>query len=486
MSWRVLLIWALFLVRGSFYCVLMPLWEGWDEYAHFAWLQHWLDKGTIPDFHDPVSREIDESMRLTPLANELKWIGPPYLIHPDWWALPAAERAARRQSLATLPTAFAHQPALHTFEFYEAQQPPLYYWLLSEPLRFTGAWPLASRVLLIRLLSLLLASLTIPLTWLAARRIFGSGPALLCAALLATAPGFAIDVSRIANDSLAIALVSALVLLLTGSRPGWLWPGLILGACLLSKAYLLTFLPALVILLWRRKPDLIRILALALLVGGWWYVRNLFVGHTFSGWLLRPDRAAMLRSIVQINWFSAAHVAAKSFLWFGAWSFLTLKSWMYGVLELIALIALLSAARTRNTALKTPAVLLAFFVAGIAYGVLATFVTQNVPNMPGWYLWSLGGGIAMIVVAGLRRYSLLFIAALAAVDLYGVIALLTPYYAGLAERNHAAAGQFPAALARLGIPPALPVAWVLATLGIVVVAAMTDYEGETKDAHRPG
>ena len=194
----------------------------------------------------------------------------------------------------------------------------------------------------------------------------------------------------------------------------------------------------------------------------------------------------MLRSIVQINWFSAAHVAAKSFLWFGAWSFLTLKSWMYGVLELIALIALLSAARTRNTALKTPAVLLAFFVAGIAYGVLATFVTQNVPNMPGWYLWSLGGGIAMIVVAGLRRYSLLFIAALAAVDLYGVIALLTPYYAGLAERNHAAAGQFPVALARLGIPPALPVAWGLATLGIVVVAAMTDYEGETKDAHRPG
>src|SRR3954470_10632739 len=95
MPWRVWILWLLFLARGSFCCTMLPLWEGWDEYAHFAWLQHWLDKGTIPDFHDPISREIDESMRLTPLANELKWIGAPYLIHPQWWALNPEERAGR-------------------------------------------------------------------------------------------------------------------------------------------------------------------------------------------------------------------------------------------------------------------------------------------------------------------------------------------------------------------------------------------------------
>src|SRR5882762_4564451 len=117
MPLRVWILWALFLARGSFYCVTMPLWEGWDEYAHFAWLDHWLDKGTLPGFHDPVSREIDESMRVAPLAYELRWIGPPYFTHEQWWALPETERAERIRQLKSPPTAFAHQPAQHTFDF---------------------------------------------------------------------------------------------------------------------------------------------------------------------------------------------------------------------------------------------------------------------------------------------------------------------------------------------------------------------------------
>jgi len=190
MRWRVFLIWAFFLIRGAFYCSMLPLWEGWDEYAHFAWLQHWLDHGTLPDFHDPVSKEIDESMRLAPLAHELQWIGPPYLTHPQWWALPESERAARRQKLAALPTSFAHQPTEHRFDFYEAQQPPLYYWILSVPLRLVPGWPIEERVRLFRLLSMAIASLAIPLCWLAGRRILGEAPALFCTALLAAAPGY--------------------------------------------------------------------------------------------------------------------------------------------------------------------------------------------------------------------------------------------------------------------------------------------------------
>src|SRR5207245_641326 len=99
MSWRVWVLWLLFVVRGAFYCAMLPLWEGWDEYAHFAYMQHWIDHGTLLKHTDPVSREIDESMRLTPLAYELRWIGPPYLTHSEWWALPEAERAARLRNL---------------------------------------------------------------------------------------------------------------------------------------------------------------------------------------------------------------------------------------------------------------------------------------------------------------------------------------------------------------------------------------------------
>ena len=162
---------------------MLPMWEGWDEYAHFAWIQHWSDRGTLPHTTDSVSREIDESMRLAPLPWELNWIGPPYLTHADWWALPVTERDERARKLAELSPALAHQPAVpingRPFVFYEAQQPPLFYWLASLVARPAGNWPIHDRMLLVRLFSVLLASMAIPFTFLAARRELGSG-AIVC------------------------------------------------------------------------------------------------------------------------------------------------------------------------------------------------------------------------------------------------------------------------------------------------------------------
>jgi 4-amino-4-deoxy-L-arabinose transferase-like glycosyltransferase len=480
---KALLLWALFLVRGGFYCAMMPLWEGWDEYAHFAWLQHWVDRGTLPDFRDSMSREIDESMKLTPLAHELAWIGPPYLTHPQWWALPEAERAERVGKLAALPPAWAHQAATHNFDFYEAQQPPLYYWIAALPLRWIGAWPLWWRVFLLRLLSMVIASTAIPLTWMAARRIVGERLAVLCAALLAVAPGFVIDVSRVANDCLAIALVALLFWLLP--RRGWTAVGFSLGAALLTKAYMLALVPALIIVWWRRKRDLAFALAVAVGIAGWWYVRNVMQGRSLSGWLLHPAPAAMLPAIFHINWLSAAHVIAKSFTWFGGWSFLVMKSWIYGALEITGLVALALALKSRNTALMTPLVMTGTYLAAMAYGVAVYFVAQNVPSLPGWYLWPMGSMIAVILVAGLGRFSLGVVAALAAVDFYGAGALQVPYYAGLVERNHAAGGQFFHGLSRLGLPVWIAFLWVMATLGIVAIAGMTDYGVEEPRGHQP-
>jgi 4-amino-4-deoxy-L-arabinose transferase-like glycosyltransferase len=484
MPWRVWILWLLFLVRGSFYCAMLPLWEGWDEYAHFAWLQHWVDKGALPGFHDPVSREIDESMRLTPLAYELRWIGPPYLTHDKWWALPEAERAERIRQLKSLPPAFSHQRAQHTFDFYEAQQPPLYYWIASVPLRWVAGWPLPQRVLLIRLLSMALASAAIPLAWMASRYLLGEALAVLCAALLAVAPGFVIDVSRVANDSLAIVLVGILFwLLVRGRACGWS-VGFTLGAALLSKAYLLALLPGIAILWWRNKRQLAVALIVAFVVAGWWYVRNLAIGNALSGWSLRAETATILSGAFQINWLSAAHVIAKSFIWFGAWSFLTLKSWMYAAVEAGTLVAIAFTARNRTAKLRVPVVLAGAYVLAMGYGVAVYWATQHVPNLPGWYLWPVACMFTVILVAGLERYSLVMIAGLAALDVYGAAALLVPYYAGLVMRNHASAGQFIPALARLETPLWLAAAWLAATIGILVVAAMTNYGGEKQSGYR--
>ena len=46
--WSLLVIWLCFLVRGVFYAAALPLWEGYDEYSHFAYVQHVAVHGSIP------------------------------------------------------------------------------------------------------------------------------------------------------------------------------------------------------------------------------------------------------------------------------------------------------------------------------------------------------------------------------------------------------------------------------------------------------
>ncbi len=74
--------------------------------------------------------------------------------------------------------------------------------------------------------------------------------------------------------------------------------------------------------------------------------------------------------------------------------------------------------------------------------------------------------MAMLIVAGLRQYSILFAALLALTDLYGVSARMMPYYAGLAARDHGSITQFTLAAARLHLSLWLAALWILATIAI--------------------
>ena len=42
-------IWLVFVLRGVFYCNLIPLWEGFDEWGHYAFVEHLrLHAGALP------------------------------------------------------------------------------------------------------------------------------------------------------------------------------------------------------------------------------------------------------------------------------------------------------------------------------------------------------------------------------------------------------------------------------------------------------
>ena len=45
----VVLIWVLFLLRGTFYATVIPIWEGLDEFAHFAYVDWLRTHATLPE-----------------------------------------------------------------------------------------------------------------------------------------------------------------------------------------------------------------------------------------------------------------------------------------------------------------------------------------------------------------------------------------------------------------------------------------------------
>src|SRR5260370_195927 len=89
-------VWLLFLIRGVFYISVIPLWEGFDEWAHYARLQNVAATGrAVASTTDRVSREVQASLELAPMP----WQVIVGLKHDDYWRLPEAERKAREAKL---------------------------------------------------------------------------------------------------------------------------------------------------------------------------------------------------------------------------------------------------------------------------------------------------------------------------------------------------------------------------------------------------
>src|SRR5205807_6512602 len=118
------------LLSSAFYCSLLPLWEGFDEFYHYGYVQHVSTTWSIPViWKTPISRELWNSLDFVPVSHFLQ----PYFQRPttkfeDYFRLPAEQRIARRQALDTIPSALRREPSPR--DNYEAKQSPLSYLLL--------------------------------------------------------------------------------------------------------------------------------------------------------------------------------------------------------------------------------------------------------------------------------------------------------------------------------------------------------------------
>ncbi len=171
---------------------------------------------------------------------------------------------------------------------------------------------------LLRLFSLIISGSTIFLIYRTALMLFPDAAAIasLVALLVATIPQFLYTSASISNENLSTMLSSAYLLaLLYVLRAPYqiryqVMSGVILGLCLLSKTTALMYLPVTVCLIcWlsfkeKRNPiaPLGIIIGTALLLGGWWYLRN---------WLLLND-PTLSKTVAALNYW---HIRRSDLSW---------------------------------------------------------------------------------------------------------------------------------------------------------------------------
>ncbi len=519
----------LFLFRGLFYCLALPLWEGFDEPYQFAAVQYVAHTGHMPTATTPISQQVAASLFLTPAPWMLRLhqLPKPVFTQEEYWKLPAEERAKLRAELLTLAPSAAAEPSNPVIENYEGQQTPLYYFVAAHVLRAFLNSTLPGQVFALRLFGLLLACAALLLGYLFARDLFGDVQlALLSTALVVAMPELFINICRVSNEPLALLLCTVLLLLavrfLGTDRPGRYIAAMAvtLGLALLTKAYFLAFVPAFLFVLWLRLRNsasviglVVRVaIALGILAGvaGPWYWHMHRVSGSWSG--ENSDAAAghlsglaLLGQVIHVNWRSGFASILLSHIWFGGWSFLRFPAWMYACVLLPAAAGVLGMClyswKWMRSGMKSdPTIAVAAFYlcfwAALCYHVLVIYVHVGVSASTGWYLYCLVFAEAVLLAQGwaqlLGLHSLRWllpagVAVLAALDLYGVHAYMLPYYTGftahVGDRVPAlhlvafSVSDIFARLATLGpgweTPNILKLVWggyLLATVALVIVA----------------
>ncbi len=276
--WEIATLLALFVILGTVYTVVTPIFETPDEGGHYEYVKYLADGRGLPVVYPEFEKNA---------------ISPYVINHPPLY-----------YSLAALATCWIDTDDLSTLMWINPHfaggmpvsngNKNLIIHTDQEAFPYHGA-VLANR--LIRLLSVLFSAVTVLATYFIARTLFPDDKmlALGAAAINALDPQFVFISARVGNDSLVTALSSLVMLGLVRhltdglSTIGLALLGLAFGAASLSKVSALGLLPIIVLALAIRAArrhslkvflqEALIVLSIALVVAGWWFIRNWSLYH---------------------------------------------------------------------------------------------------------------------------------------------------------------------------------------------------------------
>jgi hypothetical protein len=476
------------LLNGTLYAALLPLWEGFDEPFHFAYVQSLADARGLPDVRTAtVSEEVAESIALAPASPVVHQNLPQAMTYREYFSFAGATCADIQRRLRSIPVADRSKPS--TIGNYEAHQPPLAYLLLALPERVMATRSLPSRVLALRLIAAWAGAL---LLFTGAEGLFtelGLEQPFRFAALfcLFSAQMIWASIAHVSNDWLAIPLAAWLLLwMIRGSAIG---TGGALGLGLLVKAYFLVFVPlALLVWIWcRRWRELAVLVAGTVVLGGPWYWRNWSHYGELTG--TQEARggvgiAAVWYAIPAVPWLQTMVTSAHQSLWTGNNSFLSFSAWTIDFILALLLIAVLSWVWVagKSTAQWITALFSFLFLMALGYSAVSTFVfTHGAGAWPSpWYTQVLTApllGLAFLGASRKKRAGRALAALLSLAFGYVIVATywvkLIPLYGGYEGRGNIAA-VFSAGLAERLDSVALAPSWLILTMagGVLVLTAV--------------
>ncbi len=442
-----LLLTAVFLL-GVAHVAILPPFEGYDETAHWSYIQQLADTGHVPVYGvDRISADVDAYAGPMQSAQ-----GQPYRDY----------LAGGGGPVAGAPTHFS--PGQH-FNW-QAQHPPLYYVMMALPYRLLAGEPWRTHLFGLRLASWCIAFAGFAWGGVLAQRLLRRRDIEDARLLLPVVwpflfPEFYPEFARLTNDALCLVLATAAWWLVLGLlEPGASWRralalGGVLGAGLLTKAFFLPVTAGLTTLLLtaalaerglRRLPVALAVPAVAFLIGGAWYVAKLRSTGTLTGSadMIELDAKGGLLAGLRQHFSLVQYVRGTGgillgFCWGGTWSFVHPSRWLSAPVSLLPMITTamyLYRSRRLTRAELTPLFIVAPVVAGLLFHLLAMVAETGIGNgTPGWYLHIFAGPLSLVLVLGLAGRAVMLPMLVYAVAFFiGVACLQATFFSGCLSR----------------------------------------------------
>ncbi len=491
-------LWIAFVLQGAFHAIVAPMWDGFDEPGHLAYILFIDDHGRPPGFNEPsFARFFVEANRYLPSTVGL---GAPTFA--EWRRMPQAERE-RNRAIADQLAQDPNRYRVYISGNYERQQGPVFYFLDAIPGFFLRHLTLPKLLVAMRLFCVLFASTAVPISAAALLLIGGESALAIGLPLVALAPNTIFAFDRISNESLVLPLMAAITYALIAvatnrsSRDCWLL-GILTSIGIWTRLTIVSVLAGVIIALLfgrvRSSRCWFAALGLPIAALGVLLAWNQAASGHMSGVIERTTVSSTTiedveKALARLRGLPVTRELVKNHLWSGGWAFLKPPDALYGVVVIAILALIVIALVSRKKPIPRAvwpllAIIIAYLTAMALHMVNGAIAAIKDPKFPtigaeGWYLdemRTMEACIVAIVIGaavserGARRVAQIFIILLLIANVAGTVFLLLPHWAGYSGHEvgfDVYRGAIEAApIHRLpALPLALAAGWLIALLG---------------------